>query len=228
MFLAYAATLIDPKMFGTLLEKDSQLVLPTLILEHTPLFAQVVFFGALLSAIMSCSAATLLAPSVTFSENIIRNAFPRMSDRTFLWTMRVTLVCFAVVVLVNALVSNETIFKMVENAYKVTLVTAFVPLAAGLYWKRANIQGALFAVTCGLGTWVLLELLKPETVWPPQLLGLFAACAGMVVGSLLPHFVGRPTPLPEAHEHLHHRAAAQTHHVAPHAQHHTEHRPGGR
>jgi SSS family transporter len=217
MFLAYAATLVDPKMFGELLEKDSQLVLPTLILQHTPLFAQVVFFGALLSAIMSCSAATLLAPSVTFSENIIRNAFPSMSDRTFLWTMRVTLVCFALIVLVNALVSNESIFKMVENAYKVTLVTAFVPLAAGLYWKRANIQGALFAVTFGLCTWLPLEVLKPETIWPAQLLGLFAAIGGMLIGSLLPHVIGRPTPLPRAHADSHHHAAAQTHHVpAPH------------
>ncbi|MPZ42823.1 MAG: sodium:solute symporter [Betaproteobacteria bacterium] len=199
MFLAYAATLVDPRMFGSLLERDSQLVLPTLILQHTPMFAQVVFFGALLSAIMSCSAATLLAPSVTFSENIVRNALPRMNDRQFLWTMRTTLVCFAAIVLVNALVSNESIFKMVENAYKVTLVTAFVPLAFGLYWRRANIQGALFAVFGGFGTWLLLEVLRPETVWPPQLVGLFAAIAGMIIGSLLPHFVGRPTPVADPH-----------------------------
>ena len=33
MFLAYAATLIDPHMFGTLLKTDSQLILPTLILN---------------------------------------------------------------------------------------------------------------------------------------------------------------------------------------------------
>src|SRR5690606_6244812 len=114
---------------------------------------------------------------VTFSENIVRNAFPRMSDRKFLWTMRVTLVSFAAIVLVNALVSNETIFHMVENAYKVTLVTAFVPLAAGLYWKRANIQGALFAIFAGFGSWLVLEVLQPDTVWPPQLLGLLAAIA---------------------------------------------------
>ncbi len=66
MFLAYAATLIDPAMFSSLLDTDSQLVLPTLILQHTPVFAQVIFFGALLSAIMSCSSATLLAPSGLF------------------------------------------------------------------------------------------------------------------------------------------------------------------
>jgi Na+/proline symporter len=209
MFLAYAATLVDPKLFGSLLEQDSQLVLPTLILQHTPMFAQVVFFGALLSAIMSCSAATLLAPSVTFSENIIRNAFPRMGDRQFLWTMRTTLVCFAVIVLVNALISNESIFRMVESAYKVTLVTAFVPLAFGLYWKRANIQGALFAIAAGFGTWVGLEVLQPETVWPPQLVGLFAAITGMIVGSLLPHFIGRPTPAPDMHPQPQHHPGAQ-------------------
>ena len=75
MFLAYSATLIDPAMFEQLLDKDSQLVLPMLILQHTPIFAQVIFFGALLSAIMSCSSATLLAPSVAFSENIVRGFF---------------------------------------------------------------------------------------------------------------------------------------------------------
>ena len=147
---------------------------------------------------MSCSAATLLAPSVTFSENIIRNLFPQMRDRQFLWTMRTTLVCFATIVLVNALISNESIFRMVESAYKVTLVTAFVPLAFGLYWKRANIQGALFAIAGGFGTWVALEVLQPETVWPAQLLGLFAAIGGMIVGSLMPHFVGRPTAVAES------------------------------
>ena len=36
MFLAYAALLVDPVKFGALLEQDSQLVLPTLIVQHTP------------------------------------------------------------------------------------------------------------------------------------------------------------------------------------------------
>jgi SSS family solute:Na+ symporter len=76
MFIAYSATMIDPVLFNDLLEKDTQLVLPTLVLQHTPLFAQVLFFGAVLSAIMSCSSATLLAPSVTFAENVVRGFYP--------------------------------------------------------------------------------------------------------------------------------------------------------
>src|SRR5688572_4221717 len=108
MFLAYSATMVDAAAFGALLQKDSQLVLPTLILQHTPFLAQVVFFGALLAAIMSCASATLLAPSVAFSENIIRGAMPGFSDRAFLRTMRVVTVCFAGVVLAFALNSEAT------------------------------------------------------------------------------------------------------------------------
>ena len=192
MFLAYAATLVDPKVFGELLEKDSQLVLPTLILQHTPFFAQVVFFGALLAAIMSCSSATLLAPAVAFSENIIRGSRPGMTDRAFLRTMRIVIVCFAGVVLAFALNSGATIFKMVENAYKVTLVSAFFPLFLGLYWKRATTQGALAGIVAGLVTWIALEFFGPaeDVVWPPQLVGFLAAGAAMVAGSLAPQWYG--------------------------------------
>ncbi|MFA7243388.1 MAG: sodium:solute symporter family protein [Sulfuricellaceae bacterium] len=212
MYLAYSATLIDPAMFNALLEKDSQLVLPTLILQHTPVLAQVVFFGALLSAIMSCSSATLLAPSVSFSENILRGFFPNIGDHAFLRMMRIVIVCFAAVVLLFALNSGSSIFKMVENAYKITLVAAFIPLVAGLYWKRANTQGAYFAMTAGLVSWILLEVLQPDTYWPPQLVGLLMSAAGMAVGSLMPHFVGKPTPMAPAHAYLHTHAARSHEH----------------
>jgi len=186
MFLAYSATLVDPAVFGALLEEDSQRILPTLILQHTPVFAQVIFFGALLSAIMSCSSATLLAPSVAFTENILKHfVFKQMTDQQFLRAMRITLWLFGAVVLYVALHSQLSIFKMVESAYKITLVAAFTPLAFGLYWKRANTHGALTAMVLGLATWLLCEVFQPSEVWPPQLVGLLMSIFGMVAGSLL-------------------------------------------
>lgn len=196
MFLAYAAILVDPAAFGPLLSQDSQLVLPTLILQHTPVAAQIIFFGAVLSAIMSCSSATLLAPSIAFSENILKGLIPGMNERTFLRTMRMALVCFAGMVLVFALNSETSIFKMVESAYKVTLVAAFIPLVAGLYWRRATSQGALVAIASGLVTWILLELFgRHNDVWPPQLVGFLMAGVGMLAGSLLPPLRGS-VPVP--------------------------------
>ncbi len=187
MFLAYAAMLIDPQFFGALVENDSQMILPSLILNHTPLIAQVFFFGALLSAIMSTASATLLAPSVMFTENILKHfAFGAMSDKQMLRTMRIILLTFGILVLWFALNSESSIFHMVENAYKVTLVGAFVPLAFGLYWKRASNQGALLSIALGLASWLLMEWLATQTYWPPQLVGLLMSVAGMLIGSLLP------------------------------------------
>ena len=214
MFIAYAATLVDPKFFGELLEKDSQLILPTLVIQHMPLFAQVLFFGAVLSAIMSCSSATLLAPSVTFAENIVRGFVPDIGDRRFLWVMRGTLVGFTCIVLAYALNSELSIFHMVESAYKITLAGAFIPLLFGAFWKRATTQGALCATFGGLISWILIEVLVgEESLVPPQLIGLGVSAVGMVAGSLLPQRVGLPRHAEPAHAHLHHRAAAQTHHV---------------
>jgi len=187
MFLAYSASLIDPKMVEGALKEggDTQLILPNLILSPiVPIFAQIMFFGALLSAIKSCASATLLAPSVSFSENIVRPLLPGISDKRFLTLMRVVLVGFTVLVTSFALSTDASIYKMVENAYKVTLVGAFVPLVCGLYWKRSTNLGATLAIVGGLIVWIGFEKFNPDDVMPPQLAGLLAAFGGMIVGSL--------------------------------------------
>lgn len=189
IFLAYSATLIDPVMVSRLLagkgDHDAQLILPTLILQHTPLFAQIVFFGALLSAITNTASATLLAPSVTFTENILREAWKRdWTDRALLITMRWVVLGFGAAVTLFALNSDASIFQMVENAYKITLVCAFIPLVMGIYWKRANSRGAMWSIVLGLSVWIALEITAPDGLWPPQLAGLIASFAGMLLGSL--------------------------------------------
>lgn len=188
MFLAYSATLIDPEMVAGLIDKDPQLILPTLIMTKVPMLAQVMFFGALLSAIKSCASATLLAPSVTFSENILKPLFPRQSDREFLFMMRAVVLVFTAIVTLFAMHTDSSIYKMVENAYKVTLVAAFVPLAFGLYWQRATTQGALASIFFGLGSWIWLEYQAPDDLWPPQLAGVLMSVSGMLLGSLLPQW----------------------------------------
>lgn len=209
MFIAYSATLIDPGLFNNLINEDSQRVLPTLVMQHTPLIAQAIFFGAVISAIMSCSAATLLAPSVTFAENIVRGFMPHITDHGLLKVMRISLVGFAVLVLIYAFNSDRSIFGMVEDAYKITLAGAFVPLFFGAFWKRANSQGALAAIIGGIGTWVLVEVLVgEESLVPPQLIGLGVSIIAMIIGSLLPQRIGKSTHEAPAYLHAH---AAHSH-----------------
>ena len=124
-------------------------------------------------------------------------------------------------VLAFALTSNASIFKMVENAYKVTLAGAFVPLIGGILWRHATTQGALAATFGGLASWLLVEVLIGEaSPVPPQLIGLGVSAVGFVAGSLLPQWVGHHMPTHELHERMHHHAAAETHHVTERPHHH--------
>ncbi len=191
LMLAYSATLIDPALVEHLIDVDPQHILPRLILDHMSPLAQVVFFGALLSVIMSTASGTLLAPSVIFSENILRGMMRDVSDDQLLRMTRFVVFGFTVLVTAYALTTDESIHKMVENAYKITLVAAFVPLAAGLYWRRASNQGAILAALAGLSVWIGCEIFAPESDVPPQFAGFLASLAGMLAGSLLPQWIAR-------------------------------------
>lgn len=190
LFLAYSANLIDPALVTKWMAEDSQKLLPELVKGHLPLFAQVIFYGALLSVIMSTASGTLLAPSVMLSENVLKGWLTRknLSDHKMLVLTRWVVGIFAVCVTLYALwaLDQETgIHQMVENAYKVTLVLAFTPLVAGLYWKRATTYGAYWAMGLGAAAWLPLEFIAPEAALPPQFAGFLMSIIGMVGGSLL-------------------------------------------
>ena len=187
MFLVTSALIIMPEQTAALLKDDPQKVLPTLVLEKMPFVMQVLFFGALLSAIKSTASATLLAPSVTFVENIWRQFRPHQGDKQELRTMRITVLLFSICVCAYAItLQGKPIYEMVSGAYQVTLVGAVVPLAAGLYWKRATTQGAIFSIVLGLLSWVLLLATPAGEAFPAQLAGLLMSVVGMVLGSLGP------------------------------------------
>jgi SSS family solute:Na+ symporter len=190
MFLVASALIIMPEQTAALLKEDPQKVLPTLVLTQMPFVMQVLFFGALLSAIKSTASATLLAPSVTFVENIWRQFQPHMGDRQELRTMRITVLVFSALVLLYAIrMQGTSIYEMVSGAYQVTLVGAFVPLVFGLYWSKATTQGAIFSIVLGLLTWVLFLATPAGGEFPAQLAGILAALSGMLIGSLGPQAI---------------------------------------
>ena len=192
IYIAYAALVAHPELKGLFDSEDAreiQRILPDLVLGQMPMWAQIMFFGALLSAILSTASGALLAPTATFTENVLRPFVPHMSDRQFLLLLRVVLVTFTTAALLFALNSNSTMYEMVQNAYNVTLTGAFVPLVAGAFWKRANTQGALFSVVLGVGTWLVFNTVAPEALVPPNLVGLAASVLGMLLGSLTPTLI---------------------------------------
>lgn len=214
IYIGYAALVAEPglkELFASDDARQIQRILPDLVLGKMPVWAQVMFFGALLSAILSTASGALLAPTAIFTENVLRPFVPNMGDRQFLLTLRILLVTFCACALLFALNSKSTMYEMVQNAYNVTLVGAFVPLLAGAWWKRATTQGALAAIVFGVGFWLGATMLAPEAMVPPNLVGLFASAIFMVLGSLAPQVI-RPGGHSIEHTLKHAHAASHPHH----------------
>ncbi|HEU4374206.1 MAG TPA: sodium:solute symporter, partial [Telluria sp.] len=192
MFIVACAVIVMGQGALDIAKSDYQRLLPTFVLTRMPLAMQIIFFGALLSAIKSTSSATLLAPSTSFVENILKHLRPGMTDRQQLFAMRCSIVVFAALVLTYAIAMKGTsIYELVSSAYQVTLVGAFVPLVMGLYWERATTQGAVLSLAAGICTWLLFfpQVSGWGAHFPGQLAGLIAAFAGMFAGSLMPQLM---------------------------------------
>ncbi len=186
MFIVISAILVMPDTASGLLQEDPQRVLPTLVKDYMPMWLRVLFFGAVLSAVMSTASATILAPSTAFVSNIL-TTFVKLDDRHMLRAMRWTVFVFTFLVLTySLLVEGTAIYDMVAMAYQFPVVGAFWPLVCGLYWKHTTRQGVYLSMLLGGVVWSILTWSSLGEVFPNVLGGFLAAGFGMVVGSLLP------------------------------------------
>lgn len=187
VMLPIAIATIASKVYPNLVGSDSQLLIPTLISNNTSQLLQIIFFGALLSAILSTASGALLAPATLLSENVIKPFFPSMDDKLRLRVIQGGV--FFVTVAGIFLASNPSahIYDLVGSAYSVTLVAGFVPLAFGLYSKHVNSFGAFISIVLGIAVWQMASYM--DTAVPATFLGFLASIVGILFGSFLGRFI---------------------------------------
>ncbi len=179
LFIALASKSLYPE----LMQGDTKMIIPNMVLQHAPVWMQILFFGALISALLSTSSGAILAPAAVLGENLIKPYFPKLSDRQLLMAIRGGVIFVTLASILMAL-SRQDIFELVSESSSLSLVSLFVPLTFGLYWKPANSLGCLASMILGLSVWMLCEFLW-ETVFPSVLYGIFASLIGMLLGSYL-------------------------------------------
>jgi Na+/proline symporter len=178
LFIALSAKLLHPD-----LPKDNQLIIPNMVMQHGSLPLQVLFFGAVTSAILSVSSGAILAPATVFGENIVKFFKPELSDSDLLRTIRWAVVLITAICVWISTARDTNIFDLVGESSAFSLVSLFIPLTAGIYWKRSNLTGCLWSMGIGLVVWLLC--IWATTEYPPMMYGLLASIIGMVAGSLL-------------------------------------------
>jgi Na+/proline symporter len=178
LFISLCTKYLYPEQAG-----DPQLALPNMVLTHTGIVVQVLFFGSLLSAIMSTTSSAILAPAAILAENLIRPLSGRQyNDQQMLSLTRISVLIFSVVATVMACLRSN-IYELVGESSILSLVSLFVPLIFGLYWKRASSTGAVLSIVGGASAWFIfinIDLTIPALV-PSTLISM----TGMIAGSLL-------------------------------------------
>ncbi len=176
LYIGLCAKVLYPELH----QDDPQMALPQMVLQHGGSFIQILFFGALLSAILSTTSGAMLAPATVIGENLIKPRFKNLNDKQLLRTMRMAVVFVAIS---SAFMASwkTNIYELVGQSSALSLVSLFVPLTAGLYWRKSTNIGALLSMTVGMGVWIICEFMGTEI--PPLIWGLLASILGMLVGS---------------------------------------------
>ncbi len=147
-------------LYGDQLSGDAQLALPNMVLQHTSMPIQILFFGSLLSAIMSTTSSALLAPAAIVSENLVKPIMKdQLSDYQLLRVTRISILLFGVIATIMACM-RENIYELVAESSIFSLVSLFAPMVFGIYWKRTTSAGAISAMVMGIAIWFLFKVLE--------------------------------------------------------------------
>jgi Na+/proline symporter len=144
LFIGLCSKLLYPELQAG----DPQMVIPQMVLQHGSTFLQIIFFGALLSAILSTTSGAILAPATVIGENIIRPRYNNLTDAQLLHIMRMAVIGVAICSAFMATLKTN-IYELVAQSSTLSLVSLFIPLTMGLYWRKASDFGAVLSIAIG-------------------------------------------------------------------------------
>jgi solute:Na+ symporter, SSS family len=183
-FIPLVIALAGRTLYADLAMHDTQMMIPFLVLKHTGIGIQILFFGALLSAILSTASGAILAPATVVAENLLKPIYgAKISDKNLLLSMRLSVVAIA---LISAWISTLSgqITELVAQSSALSLVSLFVPLTAGIYTKKSSTLGANLSMLFGIISWSFFEFFY-TTAYPSLIFGLIFSTFGLILGTVL-------------------------------------------
>ncbi len=167
------------------MEVNQQLI-PQSVLVHGNVFIQILFSGAIISAILSTSSGAILAPATVLEENILNRFVLKPNDKNRLRIVRYSILAITLISLLMAF-HKGNIYDLVASSSALSLVSLFVPLVGGLYLKKKSELSALLSIVFGMTTWLVFEYVYIID-FPAIISGLFASVLGWILGI---YFSGR-------------------------------------
>ncbi len=162
-------------------EGDLQLSLPQMVLNHLPMGLKILFFGSVVSAILSTASGAILAPASLMSENILKPLFYKeASHKQLLFVTRMSILGLTIFSIILAL-GSQKIYELVGESSVFGLVSIFVPFTAALFFNYTNKTGAVASMVLGTAVWSYFRFFD-ETEINPLVYGTLASLGGLLLG----------------------------------------------
>jgi len=139
------------------------LVFPTLMVKHLPLWATAGVIIGLFAASMSTVDSISLALSSSISKDIITLAKPELDESSLVNLGRLFVVAVIIAGCIVGYYAAGTYLVVLLTLLSLSLSAVLFPIAvAALYWKRANKYGAIAGIIVGIIIGVKTLLFGPE------------------------------------------------------------------
>jgi len=196
LFIGMAGKYLYPHLFTA---GDTEGLLLNVLKAHSGVWLQILFYGALTSAIMSTASGAILAPATIITENLIRPLFPQLTGKRMLAILRITVLVVTVLAVISAL-GGSSIYDLNAVSATITLVSLFVPLAFGVFWRRMSGIAALGSMVVGFTAWLIADFYVDKDavdIIPSLFFGLFASIGSAILLALVfPNKMDDPQPMP--------------------------------
>jgi solute:Na+ symporter, SSS family len=168
-------------------EGDLQFSMPQMALDKLPLWINIIFFGSIVSAIMSTCSGAILAPASLLSENVLRPLFfEAINDKKLLFITRISIVVITTISIILALGSSK-IYDLVGDASAFGLVSIFFPFTLALFYNYQNKVGAVASMILGSLTWISCKYII-QTEINPIFYGSLGAIIGILIGTIYKNY----------------------------------------
>lgn len=132
---------------------DAEQILPHLAQQFLPGWAQLLFVGALVSAILSTVDSTLLVSSSLLSHNLVQPALPALGERSKLRVARAGVAGFGLVATALAL-AGDSVASLVHEASALGSAGILVVVGFGLFSRFGGRASAHAALLTGVASYV--------------------------------------------------------------------------
>ncbi len=163
---------------------DSQLALPTVLVQGLPPLLGAIGVAAVFSAEISAADAVLLMLTTSLSQDLYKRFIaPDAADRRVLAVARWATIAGALTALTLALAA-ASIVTLLTIFYTLLTVSLFVPIVAGLLVPGTTTRDALASISAGVCGMLIIQLATHGRGWglvTPALGGLGAAAAAWII-----------------------------------------------